>query len=142
MSECPVCRASVFGSPRFCGECGTPLGRPGLRKGLNVRRLTPLIPGLSHLWMGHLFTGCVALFGSFLSLIYLLVGPMDPPRLAWRLMYWGIFWVLWAGLWTMHVNKRRLAYPSTEQVVSYLFVMLLVANLFMTFLIAFVFFGS
>ncbi len=92
--------------------------------------------------MGHLFTGCVALFGSFLSLIYLLVGPMDPPRLAWRLMYWGIFWVLWAGLWTMHVNKRRLAYPSTEQVVSYLFVMLLVANLFMTFLIAFVFFGS
>lgn len=141
MNECPVCRVTVSSSARYCDECGTPLGRAtSTSGGVWARRLTPFFPGLSHLWMGHLFTGTLALYGSLIALFYLFWGgPFEYPELLFRILIWAGVWIVWSGAWTVHINWVRPRKCSGAVVFSYVLILLIIANLLSTFLLTYTF---
>lgn len=141
MNECPVCRVSISSTARYCDECGTPLGRAtALSRGVWARRLTPFFPGLSHLWMGHLITGTLALYGSLIALFYLFWGgPFAYPNVLFRILIWAVVWILWSGAWTVHINWVRPKKLSKPVVFSYFLIMLILANLLSTFLLTYMF---
>ena len=129
MTECPVCRHMTFQAAEVCPDCQTPLAAARTRGRSWSRMTTLLLPGLSHLWLGHLYTGLLALLGSLFGLIWL-VGPVMATGTSTVLLRWGVFWLLWVGGWTWHVRRIRRRFVSLPDVAVVLFVGLLVSNFF------------
>ncbi|MFB6355609.1 MAG: hypothetical protein ABEJ65_03735 [bacterium] len=135
MRECPVCRATIFGRPDKCSTCNTPLER---LSGLRVRwskRLTPFLPGLGHLWLGYLVQSTLALFGTSVALFVLIDGLKRNAFGVKEYLIWSGFWLIWVLFWSWNISYKPRKFVSARQIYQYLFGMLLVVNIVMTFLI-------
>mgnify|MGYP006431441813 CR=1 FL=1 len=127
MTECPVCRAPLFGRPDTCDECLSPLSAQSDIPTGWARLFTLLFPGVGHLWRFYLLSGMIA---SFLSLLGLIVGIQvfqvsDP--LIFSLVF-GIIWVLWIVFWSWHIRDRRRRYVTIRTVAGTVIGLLLLVN--------------
>ncbi|MFB6346526.1 MAG: hypothetical protein ABEK50_12270 [bacterium] len=139
MSECPVCQSPQIGSPGECRVCGTPLRRTGRDSRSTGTLLTLFLPGLGHLWRGHLLKGSLALFGSIYAILYLLVGTYGTVEFAWRTAMWGIFWLIWIGFWRWEFAGLPRRFPSASKIVSYLTIGLVLSNFLMAVIVSIAF---
>lgn len=145
MGNCPVCDAVVGPGRKSCGDCGTPLGRNGGSSGGLFSKVFVLIPGLSHLWKGYLTRGVFALLGTFLLVLSLGIGvkATDHQRqLVYRLMLWGILYLVWIGVWYWDSLRVRTVSPSPGRIVSIILILLFVANGLMVSILINVFLGG
>lgn len=127
MTECPVCRAPLFGRPDTCDECLSPLsGQSAIPTGW-ARLFTLLFPGVGHLWRNYLLSGIVASFLSFLALVVgIQIFQVSDP-LIFSLVF-GIYWVLWIVFWSWHIRDRRRRYVEFHTVTTIIIGLLLLIN--------------
>jgi hypothetical protein len=139
MKECPVCRRTIGSRKSECPRCRTPIRSIIVsNQGNFSKRLTALVPGFGHLWLGHIYKGSVALFGSFLSLVVLGIGSQEFNRILSRLSYWILFWVPWVFLWLQNVKSIRRRFVNYEEISTFFLFFLIIANLFAFFMNVFI----
>lgn len=133
--NCPVCRSAQIGRPQQCRVCGTPLRRELYASRSLDTLLTLFLPGLGHYARGYFLKGSLALFGSFFALLYLFVGPYEYVALAKRVITWGVFWLIWLGVWRWDFSDLSRRFPSAGKLLSYLLIGLILSNVLMAVLI-------
>lgn len=129
MGECPVCRTSIRFHQQTCPVCETPVRRSDDHQTSFSRRLTALFPGPGHFFLGHIFKGSFAFFGSLLSIVLLFQGGGEVSSMVKRLSYWVLFWVPWVFFWLSNVKKIRRSFVSFSTVVKFFVVMLVLCNI-------------
>lgn len=127
MNECPTCRSAIIGRPPACQQCGTPLARARWSRSSSARVLTVLCPGLGHLWLGYLYLGVFAFFGSILISCFLL-SQLLMDALWRRVLAWLLAWIPWVSLWLIHLWDRRRRRVSASSVAGLIVVLLMLAN--------------
>lgn len=63
------------------------------------------------------------------------MGSYEYVALARRVVVWGIFWLLWMGVWRWDFTGLSRRYPSPGRVLSYLLVGLILSNVLMAVMI-------
>jgi hypothetical protein len=135
MGNCPVCDTVVTDLRETCGECGTPLRQSSESSSGWFRKLTVLIPGFIHLWNGYIIRGTVGLFGTFLLLVSLyssLAPSVSSQQFVFRVLLWGLLWLVWTGVWYWDSHRISSVSPTAGRIVSVVVVLLILANGLMT----------